>query len=173
MIGRADRDQAIVEAAVVRFVRQGYGRTTMDELAADLGVGKGTLYLSYPGKAAIFDAVLADVQSWMIGRARAAGAGPPGPDRDAGVLQALYGDVHAAVSQGAPPWLDEGPPAEALNRDRLRTLAACLAPLAAGAADAIDAAARGLRRGLDGQPSPTSTYRASLNALATLIDRLR
>lgn len=168
-----ERSRAIVEAAVVRFVRHGYRRTSMDDLAADLGIGKGTLYLSFASKAAMFDAALAEMQASMIDRAKVAAAMPKGAERDAAVLQALYGDVHAVTSQGEPPWLDEGAPALSLNIARLRVLETCLAPLPPGGGALVDAAARGLRRGLDGAPSPTAAYRASLATLAEAVGKLR
>ena len=42
--------RAILEAATAMFAERGYRNTSMDELAAKVGVGKGTLYLDFPGK---------------------------------------------------------------------------------------------------------------------------
>jgi AcrR family transcriptional regulator len=42
--------RAILEAATVMFAEQGYRNTSMDELAAKVGVAKGTLYLYFPKK---------------------------------------------------------------------------------------------------------------------------
>jgi AcrR family transcriptional regulator len=42
--------QAILEAARSRFLHYGYKKTTIDEIAADAGVGKGTVYLYFGGK---------------------------------------------------------------------------------------------------------------------------
>jgi AcrR family transcriptional regulator len=41
---------AIIDAATERFVAKGYRETSMDEIAAAVGVAKGTLYLYFPKK---------------------------------------------------------------------------------------------------------------------------
>jgi AcrR family transcriptional regulator len=45
-----DTRRAILEAARSRFLHYGYKKTTIDEIAADAGVGKGTVYLYFDGK---------------------------------------------------------------------------------------------------------------------------
>jgi len=45
----ARRDQ-ILEAALRTFARQGFAETTVDEIAAQAGLGKATLYLYFPSK---------------------------------------------------------------------------------------------------------------------------
>ena len=42
--------QAILEAARSRFLHYGYKKTTIDEIAADANVGKGTVYLHFSSK---------------------------------------------------------------------------------------------------------------------------
>jgi len=49
----------IVDAADRLFVRFGYRRTSMDDVAGEAGVAKGTLYLYFASKDALFRAVLA------------------------------------------------------------------------------------------------------------------
>lgn len=44
------RRLAIIEAATARFKAEGYRATSMDDIAADVGVAKGTLYLYFPKK---------------------------------------------------------------------------------------------------------------------------
>lgn len=51
---RSARRQAIVEAAAIRFAREGYAECDMEGVAADCGVAKGTLYLYFPGKQELF-----------------------------------------------------------------------------------------------------------------------
>jgi AcrR family transcriptional regulator len=48
----------LLEAASAVFLEQGYRRTQMADVAARLGVAKGTLYLYVESKEALFDAVL-------------------------------------------------------------------------------------------------------------------
>jgi AcrR family transcriptional regulator len=45
----ARRDQ-IMEAALHTFARKGFAETTVDEIAAQAGLGKATLYLYFPSK---------------------------------------------------------------------------------------------------------------------------
>lgn len=53
-----ERFHELVEAASAVFLEQGYRRTQMADVAARLGVAKGTLYLYVESKEALFDAVL-------------------------------------------------------------------------------------------------------------------
>ena len=49
----------IIEAAASRFAEQGYQATSMDDVAADVGVAKGTLYLYFPKKIDLLVACMA------------------------------------------------------------------------------------------------------------------
>jgi AcrR family transcriptional regulator len=53
-----DKFQQILETAAAVFIDQGYRRTQMADVAAAMGVAKGTLYLYVESKEALFDAVL-------------------------------------------------------------------------------------------------------------------
>lgn len=53
-----DRFHDLIEAASAVFLEQGYRRTQMADVAARLGVAKGTVYLYVESKEALFDAVL-------------------------------------------------------------------------------------------------------------------
>jgi AcrR family transcriptional regulator len=52
------RMERVLEAATEQLVRLGYRRVTIDEVARSAGVGKGTVYLHFPTKEALFLAVL-------------------------------------------------------------------------------------------------------------------
>ncbi|HJQ85371.1 MAG TPA: helix-turn-helix domain-containing protein [Candidatus Binatia bacterium] len=52
-----DRLEQLVDAATAVFIEQGYARTQMADVAAALGVAKGTLYLYVESKEALFDLV--------------------------------------------------------------------------------------------------------------------
>src|SRR5437868_8685079 len=52
--------QRIVEAARAHFFNHGFRSVTMDDLAAELGVSKKTLYAHFPGKFDLLEAVLTD-----------------------------------------------------------------------------------------------------------------
>jgi AcrR family transcriptional regulator len=53
----ADRIAALIACAARVFIRQGYRRTQMADVAEALGVAKGTLYLYVESKEALFDLV--------------------------------------------------------------------------------------------------------------------
>jgi len=48
----------LVDSATSVFIRAGYRRTQMSDVAAEAGVAKGTLYLYFESKEALFDAAL-------------------------------------------------------------------------------------------------------------------
>src|SRR5947209_14770565 len=61
--GRRQSDagsQRIVEVARAYFFSHGFRSVTRDDLAAELGISKKTLYAHFPGKIALLEAVLAD-----------------------------------------------------------------------------------------------------------------
>ena len=62
-------EEASVDQAAVRrvttvarrqFLAHGFRSVSMDDLAAELGMSKKTLYVAFPGKTALFEAVLKD-----------------------------------------------------------------------------------------------------------------
>src|SRR6266700_4851460 len=61
--GRRQSDagsQRIVEVARAHFFSHGFRSVTMDDLAAELGISKKTLYAHFPGKFDLLEAVLTD-----------------------------------------------------------------------------------------------------------------
>lgn len=50
----------ILDAAARMFSRSGYHRSSMDEIALEAGVAKGTLYYHFPGKAQMFQALITE-----------------------------------------------------------------------------------------------------------------
>lgn len=53
-----DRFEAMIDAATTVFIALGYRRTQMVDVAAAMGIAKGTLYLYVESKEALFDAVV-------------------------------------------------------------------------------------------------------------------
>ncbi|MCX6138887.1 MAG: TetR/AcrR family transcriptional regulator [Ignavibacteriales bacterium] len=53
-----ERQGAILDAAQKRFAHYGISKATMDEIAADVGLGKASLYYYFPTKEDVFKAVL-------------------------------------------------------------------------------------------------------------------
>jgi AcrR family transcriptional regulator len=95
--GHALKRDAVILAAARAFRERGYHRTSLDDLAAGLGVTKPTLYLYVPNKEAIlfecFRAGLEQIQSTLTACERA-----PGPARERlfafirGYAAAIVGD---------------------------------------------------------------------------------
>jgi AcrR family transcriptional regulator len=53
-----ERRTQILEAAMVVFARQGFDQARMDDIAQEVGLSKGALYLYYKSKDAIISAIL-------------------------------------------------------------------------------------------------------------------
>jgi AcrR family transcriptional regulator len=63
---RAGRATRILDVAADLLVRHGYRRVTMDDVAAGVGIGKGTVYLHWKTREQLFSAVFArEVRSAM------------------------------------------------------------------------------------------------------------
>ncbi len=54
---KADRREEILDAAIELFVTQGYDRTTMRAIAQAVGISTGGIYVYYPTKAAMLQAI--------------------------------------------------------------------------------------------------------------------
>jgi len=57
IVDKAEKEYSLVRAATEVFRRQGYAAATMDAIAAEAGVAKGTLYLYFDNKEDLFFAV--------------------------------------------------------------------------------------------------------------------
>lgn len=58
--------QALVVAAAQRFVAQGFGATSLDEIAQDVGTTKGAIYHHFPDKKAVFREVYETLSRELI-----------------------------------------------------------------------------------------------------------
>jgi TetR/AcrR family transcriptional regulator len=56
----------ILNAAQIRFGQYGLAKTTMTEIAADIGLSKAALYYYYPDKESLFEAVIKKEQKEFI-----------------------------------------------------------------------------------------------------------
>jgi AcrR family transcriptional regulator len=57
-----------LDAATARFLREGYGTTSMEAIAADAGVSKRTLYARFPDKAAVLQTAISRlIGTWLGG----------------------------------------------------------------------------------------------------------
>jgi AcrR family transcriptional regulator len=77
----AQKEEAILDAARKRFAYYGYSKTTMDEIAGDVGLGKASLYYYFPTKESLFRAVIKSEQDEFVKHAEAlVGTGKPAPE---------------------------------------------------------------------------------------------
>lgn len=71
--------QELLNAAMISFWRHGYRGVSVGDLVRDTGVSRSSLYSDYPGKEALFCAVLDHYQRQVVtplfGRVEASGAG--------------------------------------------------------------------------------------------------
>jgi AcrR family transcriptional regulator len=77
----AETEARICASALNRFLADGFERTRMLDVARDAGVAKGTLYLYFPTKEALFAGVLSDLLGDTVARLEFS---PPGPDEATG-----------------------------------------------------------------------------------------
>ncbi len=54
----SEKQNVIVDAARKRFAYYGFSKVTMDEIAADVGMGKASLYYYFPTKESLFEEVV-------------------------------------------------------------------------------------------------------------------
>lgn len=65
------RRKAILDAALMEFLQWGVARARIEDIARRAGVGKGTVYLYFQGKAAIYDGLIEIVAEMLVPRAKA------------------------------------------------------------------------------------------------------
>ena len=97
---RAARRDQIIAAAAGCFAKAGYHATTMADIADAAGVSKGTPYLYFPGKEALFIALYEDWDCGLAARVDAAVGGLAEPARQSPrtVLAAVASAIAAHVT---------------------------------------------------------------------------
>ena len=76
------RPQEILEAALACFAGKGFAATRMDDIADSAGVTKGTIYLYFENKEAVFKALVRESIGTQIGQVLEQAAAFQGPARD-------------------------------------------------------------------------------------------
>ena len=64
----AERRQAIIEAALDEFITRGFTATRLDDIARRADVAKGTIYLHFKDKEALFQELIRTALVPLIGR---------------------------------------------------------------------------------------------------------
>lgn len=95
--------QRIVGEARRQFFAHGLRRVTMDELAADLGLSKKTLYAHFPSKEALAEAVIQEKLAEIDGDLTRASRSSPTDVRATLTALLACADRHARELQ--PPWV--------------------------------------------------------------------
>jgi TetR/AcrR family transcriptional repressor of mexJK operon len=65
-----EKVNSIIQAAKQRFARYGFAKVTMEEIAADVDLGKASLYYYFPAKEDLFNEVIRSEQNEFIGEIR-------------------------------------------------------------------------------------------------------
>lgn len=70
-IAKADRRQALLDAAAEQFAERGFTRVSIEDLGAAVGVSGPAVYRHFPGKQAVLGALLVEVSEglWSGGQA--------------------------------------------------------------------------------------------------------
>lgn len=62
----SEKENKILDAAQRQFAQYGYSKVTMDEIADELGVVKGSLYYYFPNKESVYQAVVQREQNLFL-----------------------------------------------------------------------------------------------------------
>lgn len=89
------RRRAILDAALIVFAENGYAGARMDDVAARAGVAKGTLYLYFEDKKALFQGLVHDAADPILGAMEERVASFEGDTRE--LLMLVFSHVAAQV----------------------------------------------------------------------------
>lgn len=64
-LAKADRRQALLDAAAAQFARRGFTRVSLEDLGAAVGVSGPAVYRHFPGKQAVLGALLVGVSEGL------------------------------------------------------------------------------------------------------------
>jgi AcrR family transcriptional regulator len=181
------RHAEILDAALRMFGQYGFRRTSMDDIAREAGIAKGTIYLSFTSKEEVFQALAQRLSRQMLAGAEAASRRPgSAADKLAAMHAAWFGTYaetitrspHAAELLDAKHWLSADLAADGASRYRQLVRDVLTEADATGeldlepagltadtAAELLVAAARGLEPG----PGKLAAYRHSLSTLARVM----
>jgi AcrR family transcriptional regulator len=131
------RRQAILDAALTVFAERGFEAARLDDIAARAGIAKGTLYLYFADKEALFEALIRSAVDPILARLDAIAAAPDLPVDT--VLEALFGVFEKEVLGTRRKFLlrliiAEGPRFPRIAEFHYRNVVARIMPLIAAAA---------------------------------------
>jgi AcrR family transcriptional regulator len=172
-----DKRNRILDAAQNLFLRYGVKRTALDDVVREAGIAKGTLYLYFDSKDALFAAVAEQLCAEVLRNAEAAiASSSSSTSRIVGCLDAYIGSMHRLTAQ-SPHIAELTESKEALAaaiygafsrkmRDLLRKVLRDSGIERGDAVDMFFAAAIGTLKTGDSAAKP---YRARLTALTEIL----
>ena len=172
-----DKRNRILDAAQNLFLRYGVKRTALDDVVREAGIAKGTLYLYFDSKDALFAAVAEQLCAEVLRNAEEAiASSSSNASRIVGCLDAYIGSMHRLTAQ-SPHIVELTESKEALaaaiygafNRKMRDLLRKVLRDSGIERGDAVDmffAAAIGTLKTGDSAAKP---YRARLTALTEVL----
>lgn len=93
---RQEREALILQAAEEVLTEKGYYETSIDEIAARVGIAKGTVYLHFPSKEDLVVAIfLRDMQQLVKKVTQIATLEQSASERIKAILHCIYGKVYA------------------------------------------------------------------------------
>lgn len=91
--GRQERAERILNVTAGLLLRHGYKRVTIDDVAAGAGIGKGTIYLHWKTREALFWAVLQRDAARLLEKILAQLAEDPGLALPSRLMRAIFVEV--------------------------------------------------------------------------------
>ncbi len=107
MTRHGDVRQKILDAAEQRLWHYGFKKTTIDEIASDAGVGKGTVYLYFEGKEEIGLAIISEYKKRGLQKVEAIARDPQKSPADKLTAMLQYPVLHACDSCRESPAMQE------------------------------------------------------------------
>jgi TetR/AcrR family transcriptional regulator, regulator of autoinduction and epiphytic fitness len=181
------RRAAILDAALQVFGQYGYRRTSMDDIARQAQIGKGTIYLSFTSKEEVFQALAQRLAQRMLGGAEAASRQPGTTADKLAAMHAAWFGTYADTIRGSPHAADLLDAKHQLSADLAADAAGRYKRLVrdvltqAAATGELDLEPAGLTpstaaelliasaRGLDSSTPSPATYRRYLDALVRVM----
>ena len=99
---RSEKKARVLETATSVFLRYGYRRTTMGDLATAAGISRPALYLLFCNKERVFEATLRQLAANLLEEIRAGIAGPRGPAEKLWLAFELWAVRPFALMLGSP-----------------------------------------------------------------------
>ena len=106
---KEERRASIVEHARAWIAQRSFDEIHLDDLARELDLVKGTLYLYFPTKQDLFASILVEeMEAWWEGAMAAPATGSPGDDlcrglADRNLLVRLIASLHMIIEPGLSP----------------------------------------------------------------------